>query len=133
MTVGVALSDTPAGTAALTAAVREAMLREAPLAVLHVVDTSEHASDARLNERVAESVRERLAALGAPPDLSWELVTGATQGSLPDVLLELAEQAEVDMLVIGARKRSAVGKLLMGSTVQRVLLDAPMPVLVAKE
>lgn len=133
MTVGVALSDTPAGTAALEAAVRETVLREAQLAVLHVVDTAEHASDARLSERVVESVRERLAALGAPADLSWELVTGATQGSLPDVLLELADTAGVDLLVIGARKRSAVGKLLMGSTVQRVLLDAPMPVLVAKE
>lgn len=133
MTVGVALSDAPAGTAALGAAVREATLRATPLAVLHVVDTSEHAADAGLNARVEESVRERLGTLGAPAGLSWELVTGATQGSLPDVLLELAEQAGVDLLVIGTRKRSAVGKLLMGSTVQRVLLDATMPVLVTKQ
>ncbi|GAB3302719.1 universal stress protein [Epidermidibacterium keratini] len=132
MTIGVALSNTPAGDAALRAAVQEAVLRGQPLAVLHVVDTSEHAADGALNASVSETVRERLDAAGAPEGLSWELVTGPTRGSLPEALLELADQAAIDLMVIGSRKRSAVGKLLMGSTVQRVLLDASVPVLVTK-
>jgi nucleotide-binding universal stress UspA family protein len=36
------------------------------------------------------------------------------------------------VLVIGIRHRSAVGKLLMGSAAQRILLDVDCPVLAVK-
>jgi nucleotide-binding universal stress UspA family protein len=36
------------------------------------------------------------------------------------------------VIVIGLRKRSAVGKLLMGSSALRILLDADCPVLAVK-
>jgi nucleotide-binding universal stress UspA family protein len=37
-----------------------------------------------------------------------------------------------DLLVIGARRRSPVGKALLGSVAQTVILEAALPVLVVK-
>ena len=50
------------------------------------------------------------------------------QGSL----LDLADEVGASLLVLGAKRRTPVGKLLLGSMVQRVLLDAQIPVLVVK-
>ena len=41
----------------------------------------------------------------------------------------LAEKHGATRLVIGLRRRSAVGKLVLGSVSQRILLDATVPVL----
>ena len=49
-----------------------------------------------------------------------------------EALLDVAEEVDASMLVIGIRHRSPVGKLLMGSTAQRILLDARCPVLAVK-
>lgn len=50
----------------------------------------------------------------------------------PDALIEASHAADAEMLVIGIRKRSQVGKLLLGSDAQRILLDASCPVLAVK-
>lgn len=50
----------------------------------------------------------------------------------PDALIEASRAADTEMLVIGIRKRSQVGKLLLGSDAQRILLDASCPVLAVK-
>ncbi|MEX5297389.1 universal stress protein [Kocuria sp. CPCC 205292] len=50
----------------------------------------------------------------------------------PDALIQASHAADAEMLVIGIRKRSQVGKLLLGSDAQRILLDASCPVLAVK-
>lgn len=47
-------------------------------------------------------------------------------------LLTAMERPDAELLVIGIRHRSPVGKLLMGSVSQQVLLDCPKPVLAVK-
>jgi nucleotide-binding universal stress UspA family protein len=47
-------------------------------------------------------------------------------------LLAVAEEVGAELVVIGLRRRTPVGKLILGSNAQRVLLDAPCPVLAVK-
>ncbi|WHP59477.1 universal stress protein [Arthrobacter sp. KFRI-F3372] len=49
-----------------------------------------------------------------------------------DAVIQIAQDRNVDMIVIGLRHRSMVGKLILGSTVQRILLDATCPVLAVR-
>ena len=51
---------------------------------------------------------------------------------IADQVIAAAEDADAEMVVIGVRHRSAVGKLLMGSVAQRVILEATCPVLSVK-
>ena len=47
-------------------------------------------------------------------------------------LVQIAEQEKIDEIIIGVRRRSKVGKLLLGSTAQYVILHAPCPVITVK-
>ena len=49
-----------------------------------------------------------------------------------DHLVEYAKENMIDEIVIGVRMRSKVGKLIMGSTAQHVILEAPCPVVAVK-
>ncbi len=47
-------------------------------------------------------------------------------------LTRLAEEQQVDEIIMGVRRRSKVGKLVFGSTAQYVILNAPCPVVTVK-
>jgi nucleotide-binding universal stress UspA family protein len=49
-----------------------------------------------------------------------------------DRVLRVAQDADAELLVVGTRHRSAVGKFLLGSTARRIILEAACPVLVVK-
>jgi nucleotide-binding universal stress UspA family protein len=55
------------------------------------------------------------------------------RGNSPDRdLVEFAQEKEVDEIIVGARKRSPVGKAILGSVTQRVALSAACPVVLVK-
>ena len=47
-------------------------------------------------------------------------------------LISIAEASDAELIVIGLRRRTPVGKLILGSNAQRILLDAHCPVLAVK-
>lgn len=49
-----------------------------------------------------------------------------------DELLKAMEHDDPELLVVGIRQRSPVGKRLLGSVAQQVLLECPKPVLAVK-
>ena len=57
------------------------------------------------------------------------LIRGNSAG---EDLVEFAREQGVDLVVVGIKRRSRVGKILMGSTAQYVILRAPCPVLTVK-
>lgn len=61
-------------------------------------------------------------------DASFEVSPAPAAAALG--LLRIAREQDVDLMVIGLAKRSRVGKALMGSDAQRILLSASCPVLV---
>lgn len=54
-------------------------------------------------------------------------------GDPATAILELAAEFDVDTIVLGARRRSPVGKVLFGSVTQSVILDSDCPVTVTPE
>lgn len=55
------------------------------------------------------------------------------RGLLPgEDLVQFAEENQINEVIVGVRRRSKVGKLLMGSTAQHVILNAPCPVVSMK-
>ena len=74
------------------------------------------------------AVRGRLTESGLTFDLR-EVVQGLDAS---EDLIAVAEDTDAELIVIGLRRRTPVGKLILGSNAQRVLLDAPCPVLAVK-
>ena len=126
MTIAVAHSDTTRGKAALKSAAREARWRGEPLAVLRIVPGVDQP---REDPVLTEQLTAELAEFG---DLSWSLHSGPEGFDTADALLDLVDDVDASLLVIGSRRRRPVGKLLLGSTVQQVLLKSLIPVLVVK-
>ena len=79
-------------------------------------------------EAVVEQLETRLADAG----LDGEVVHFIGAAGAADSILDHAGRVEADLVVIGQRRRSPVGKLVLGSTSQRVLLEADCPVVAVK-
>ena len=127
MTVAVLHSESARGKAALNAAAEEAVWRGQALAILHIIPGADQPSAE--DPALLELLTNRLEGFG---DLKWTAHTAPEEFDTADALLELAEEVDASLLVIGSKRRTPVGKLILGSMVQRVLLDAHIPVLVVK-
>lgn len=118
------------GQAALRRASEEALLRKARLVVVnsHRGGREYARDDAIKGEQELEEIRDQLTQAGVDHEIR-QLVRGMDPA---DDLIQVANDVNADFIVIGLRRRSPVGKLILGSNAQRILLDAPCPVLAVK-
>ncbi|QGN32986.1 universal stress protein [Microlunatus sp. Gsoil 973] len=116
-TIVVGYTAKPEGRAALQRAIRIARAGAAKIVIVHTAPGEELAG-----------LDEEMTATGVPYRIH----------QAPDVLdpaeelIKVSESSPDAIIVIGLRRRSPVGKLLLGSNAQRVLLDASCPVLAVK-
>jgi nucleotide-binding universal stress UspA family protein len=128
-TVVVGFIRSPEGQAAVAAAVEEARRRQGPLVVVHSYRGGREDAETVFEDRSAlEKLEEQLTGEGI--DVRVEVYA---RGNDPaDDLIEVAEREDAALIVIGLRRRSPVGKLLLGSNAQWILLRAECPVLAVK-
>lgn len=129
MAVLVGFIRSPEGAAALEAAIEEARRRQKRLIVVHSLH-----GGGRDEEQIPEyreeldAIAQRLEEEGLDHEIR-ELVRGQSPS---EDLLDLARTEDADLIVIGLRRRSPVGKLVLGSNAQDILLNADCPVLAVK-
>ncbi|WP_163165374.1 universal stress protein [Arthrobacter sp. Alg241-R88] len=122
MTVLVAYVPSPEGREALSQGITEAVLRTSDLLIVHVGRGHHGLEPAEMKD-----IENQLQAAGR--ELTIESSILSDPG---DAVIQIAQDRNVDMIVVGLRHRSMVGKLILGSTVQRILLDATCPVLAVR-
>lgn len=130
MTIVVGYVPKAEGRAALRRAAEEAKLRRTRLIVVnsHRGGREPDPEEASRSERELAAVQRSLEESGLDHEVR-QLVRGLEPA---EDLIAVAEEVRADFIVIGLRRRSPVGKLILGSNAQRILLDAPCPVLAVK-
>ena len=118
---------TPEGEAALDAAIQLARSRGVRLVVVHAAEDAHHLSPEQLDaDRAQQSMIDRLL---ANEHLEHEVVWRNTRFSPAQQVLSTASSLGASLIVIGIRRRSAIGKVLLGSNAQEVILSSRIPVL----
>ncbi len=138
MSVFVAYVQSPEGRRAVEAGAEEARVRELPLHVATVLahDVGESPTRARGDMESAkalsthlETLADRLRSQGL--QVSTELLHGQL-GEETKQLLDAMHRVGATLAVVGLRRRSPVGKLVLGSVSRDLLLEAEVPVLAVK-
>jgi nucleotide-binding universal stress UspA family protein len=115
------------GRAALEHGITEAKRRDTGLLVINSTSGEAYVDARFAQDTELHDVEARLAECGVPFELVQPVgVDTATE------LLTAMDRDDAELLVIGIRHRNPVGKLLLGSVSQRVLLECPKPVLAVK-
>lgn len=116
MSICVAVTDSKEGQAALEAAANEAVQLTVPLVAVNLTGSDLDTS-------------------AITPELEYEVIVPGGPSDLDEVeqVLQVLEgRPDITRLVVGVRQRSAIGKAVLGSIPQRLILDATVPVLSVK-
>jgi nucleotide-binding universal stress UspA family protein len=128
MTILVAYAPRPEGQAALDKGIEIATRRQERLVVVNASPGGRHEDSSKADVQDVERVEQLLADSGLNAEFK-QFVRGETAVAEIEALVE---SLQASLLIIGLRKRSAVGKLIMGSVAQDILLSVSCPVLAVK-
>ena len=134
MSVAVAHHIRSSSGLALAEGARQAAYRGTDLVVIHVVDSLDNDIAEANKAGISDAVENALEA-ACLPDLQWDvrLVPGGQDiADVSEAILATVRELGPDLLVIGARRRSPMGKAFLGSVAQNIILDADVPILVVK-
>ena len=129
MTVVVGYVPDATGYLAVTEAARQARWRDTDVVIVNVVDSAGYTRPTAADERDLDALAARLVAQGVPHRIR-HLDVGAETAA--DAVLGVAREVSAELLVVGMHRRSPVGKALLGSNAQRILLNATCPVLAVR-
>jgi nucleotide-binding universal stress UspA family protein len=127
MSIIVGYRPTPEGTAALERALVEQTRRNTPLLVLHSTEPVDETTHPSLEQQI-DALTARLTQAGVAHDIR----SIDADADPAEAILAAEAEAQAELIVIGIRRRSPLGKLILGSTAQRVILEADCPVLAVK-
>ena len=128
MSIVVGYLATVEGRAALDTAALEAQRRGETLVVVVNERMDETPEQRQETEIALQGVRTGLTGQG----IEHEVRVIAAGRDVAEELIGAAEDTDASLIVIGLRRRSPVGKLILGANAQRILLDSPCPVLAVK-
>ena len=116
------------GKAALEAALEETRFRGGPLVVVNTTRADRLVDPRYAQEEGLNELEDTLADSG----VEYELRHFSSDDAAAEDVLNVSREVSAELIVIAVRHRTAVGKLLLGSTAQTVILDAPCSVLAVK-
>lgn len=128
MKILVGYVPTPEGEAAVDAAAAEANLRGGSVVLVNTSRGDAAVDERYANESELAAAEARLRAAGVEVSVRQSVAAR----DIPDALLATAAEEGADLIVIGLRRRTPIGKFILGSTAQRVLIEADIPVLAVK-
>jgi nucleotide-binding universal stress UspA family protein len=127
MTVVIGYIPNQYGEAALQVGLQEAEARRLRVVVVNASRGDAYVDKRFVNEGDLTELDERLTAEGV--DHRVHQAVGVDVGA---EIVRVAENNHAELVVIGIRPRSPVGKVLMGSVAQTVIMEAPCPVLTVR-
>lgn len=126
--------DTDRGADSVVATGHElASALEEDLVVLYIVPESENR--ARKEEEVRGIVDD---AVGASDRVEFRVIDQPAGRDVPSGrtatgILDVADEIDASYIVVGSRKRTPIGKVMLGSVAQLVLINAEVPVVTVEQ
>lgn len=127
MSVVVAYTPDAYGEAALSHGAAEATHRHTGLVVVNATK-----GDAFVDTRYADAEEMEVMLAGLTETGLDVAVRRDATADLAHLVIDVAQETNALLVVVGIRRRSPIGKAVMGSVAQRIVLDAPCPVLAVK-
>jgi nucleotide-binding universal stress UspA family protein len=128
MTILVAYVPRPEGQAALEKGIELAKERDEFLIVVNATPGGAGDDPSRADAQDVERVEQLISVSGIKAEFK-QFVRGK---NAVEELEDLVASSNASMLVIGLRRRTAVGKLIMGSMAQEILMNISCPILAVK-